>query len=157
MASRTRAASAAQSRGADAVTSAGQARECARYRNELARHRVVTADGADYVVATTDERHLDRGFTTAAFPVSRGYLVMMRQPLCVLSSAADDDARAQHALLVRVLVEAGTAVVRARRRSAIWRQAERSARSESAEAMPRIDLSDLTAPVTSRRPANLRA
>jgi hypothetical protein len=99
-------------------------RPCATYRGELARHRVITADGLDYVVATVDES--GRGYMTAAYPVAHGYLVMLRQPLCELRSANDAAAEAQHAQLVNVLAELGTAVVRARRRSAAWRQAERN-------------------------------
>lgn len=105
----------------------GSVRACPAYRGELARHRLVTADGLDYVVATADERSRGRGLVTAAYPVVRGYLIMMRQPLCTLLSADEDEAREQHALLVRVLAEGGTGVVRARRRSAAWRRAERTA------------------------------
>ncbi len=104
----------------------GSVRACATYRGELARHRLVTADGADYVVATSDERRQQQGFITAAYPVSRGYLVLMRQPLCVLASRDEAEARRQHSLLVMVLLEAGTGVVQARRRSAAWRRAERT-------------------------------
>jgi hypothetical protein len=155
MASRRRSEHAAASKNADAAAAAGQARECARYRNELARHRVLTADGLDYVVATVDERHLGRGYTTAAYPVSRGYLVMMRQPLCVLASREDDEAHSQHGLLVRALVEAGTGVVRARRRSAAWRRAERSGRGEGGSDLLSLDLRDLAAPVAPQRLATV--
>ncbi len=50
----------------------------------------------------------------------------MRQPLCVLASRDEAEARRQHSLLVMVLLEAGTGVVQARRRSAAWRRAERT-------------------------------
>lgn len=79
----------------------------------------------DYVVATADERRQGRGFVTSALPVVRGYLVMMRQPLCALTSATEEAAYNQHTLLVNVLVESGTRVVKARRNSAAWRRAER--------------------------------
>jgi hypothetical protein len=150
MASHTRAASAAGNvrTGTDALPA--HVRECTRYRGELARHRVLTADGQDYVVATLDERNRDRGFTTAAYPVSRGYLVMMRQPLCVLPSRDEDAARAQHDLLARVLAEAGTGVVRARRRSAAWRKAERAAQGDVVDRLAEIDPFDLA---PSARPA----
>ena len=62
----------------------GSVRPCAPYRGELARHRLITADGHDYVVATTRAQGAQRDYITAAYPVSRGYLVMMRQPLCEL-------------------------------------------------------------------------
>lgn len=105
----------------------GTVRPCETYRGELVRHRVITADGMDYMVATADERHFGREFVTAAYPVSRGYLVMMRQPLCTIPSRDAETALEEHTLLVQVLAEAGTRVVRARRRSAAWRRAERCA------------------------------
>ena len=132
-------------------------RQCERYRGELARHRVLTADGADYVVATADERHLNRAFTTAAYPVSRGYLVMMRQPLCVLTSQDAAAALGQHELLVRVLADVGTGVVRARRRSAAWRRAERSVQGERLEASDDLDLHDLAPSAQPTRTAEVPA
>src|SRR5579859_5069635 len=64
----------------------GSVRPCSTYRGELARHRVITADGADYLITTSDERRQGSAFVTAAYPVARGYLIMMRQPLCALES-----------------------------------------------------------------------
>jgi hypothetical protein len=63
----------------------------------------------------------------------------------------------QHTLLLTVMVEAGTGVVRARRRSAAWRRAERTVESVGAEPAQThseiIHLSDLltvaTAPMAS--------
>lgn len=127
----------------------GSVRACAAYRGELARHRVITADGLDYVVTTTDLSRQSRGFVTTAYPVVRGYLVMMRQPLCELTCADDAPAREQHALLVRVLAEAGTGVVRARRRSAAWRRAERTVGAEQVDADDGMTLRDLVMPATS--------
>ncbi len=133
----------------------GSARECPTYRGELARHRVVTADGADYLITTADERRHRRGFVTAAYPVLRGYLIMMRQPLCALESQDETAALRQHRLLLEVMVESGTAVVRARRRSAAWRQAERTTEVAAPEATHGevIHLTDLVtlavAPMTS--------
>jgi hypothetical protein len=124
MARRVRITSAAAPAPEAQVPRAGSARACALFRGELARHRVITADGLDYVVTSAVER--GQGYVTAAYPVARGYLVMMRQPLCLLNSVDDAAARAQHALLVRVLTQGGTGVVRARRRSAAWRRAERT-------------------------------
>src|SRR5262245_32215329 len=118
----------------DCGVAAGAVRPCPPYRGELARDRGVPADALDYVVATADERRQGRGYVSAAFPVARGYLVMMRQPLCALPQADEAAAREQHALLVRVLAEAGTGVVRARRRSAAWRRAERTVESPAGAA-----------------------
>ena len=105
---------------------AGSVRSCAAQRGELWRHRVITAaDGLDYLVATTDERHRKQGYVTACFPVASGYLVMYRQPLCALPSADEAEASERHTLLLTVLAEGGTRVVRARRNLAAWRRAER--------------------------------
>ncbi|HEY7983921.1 MAG TPA: hypothetical protein VID73_07135 [Ktedonobacterales bacterium] len=125
----------------------GSVRPCSTYRGELARHRVITADGADYLITTADERRQGRGYVTAAYPVARGYLIMMRQPLCALESLDEAAALRQHALLLDVMVESGTGVVRARRRSAAFRRAERTVETVTVEAAPAMSaafhLSDL--------------
>jgi hypothetical protein len=126
MARRPRTTTAAAHTVEDHGPRAGSVRACELYRGELARHRVITADGADYLVATADERRRSQGYVTAAYPVARGYLVMMRQPLCVLTSADEVAAREQHSLLIRALTHGGTGVVKARRRSAAWRREERT-------------------------------
>lgn len=102
----------------------GSVRQCKPYAGELARHRVVSADGQDYVVATYAERAGQRVYLTGAYPVNRGYLVMLCQPLYESRSAAETDAREQHEQLVRVLAEAGVKVVRARRTLANRRHIE---------------------------------
>jgi hypothetical protein len=112
----------------------GSVRQCPPYRGELARHRVISADGLDYLITTVDERRQGHGYVTAAYPVARGYLIMMRQPLCALECLDATEAQRQHALLIEVMVTAGTGVVRARRRSAAWRHAERTV--ETAAATP---------------------
>jgi hypothetical protein len=109
----------------------GSVRPCAAYRGELLRHRLITADGHDYVVATARAQGERRNYTTGAYPVARGYLVMMRQPLCELRS--DDEATAQerHEQLVRVLAEAGVRLVRARRALAARHRCEQITLQES--------------------------
>lgn len=101
----------------------GSARACLPYRDELLRHRVITADGHDYVVATLQARR-EGSLVTSAYPVQHGYLVLVRQPLCETRSAGEEEAREAHAQLVRVLAEAGTGVVRARRMLAARSRAE---------------------------------
>src|SRR5262249_26205444 len=86
----------------------GSIRPCVPYRGELARHRLITADGSDYVVATLFEaRRNESSYLTGAYPVTRGYLVMMRQPLYEIRSADEVTACSQHERLVSVLAEAG--------------------------------------------------
>lgn len=102
----------------------GSVRACALYRGELARHRVITSDGCDYVVATVREPRAALPFVTGAYPVVRGYLVMMRQPLYEVRSPDEIAALDEHERLVRVLAEAGVKVVRARKQLAARQRAE---------------------------------
>lgn len=103
----------------------GSARECLPYAGEQARHRVVTADGHDYVVATTRAPGAREAYVTGAYPVTRGYLVMVRQPLCELRSLDATEAAERHEQLVRVLAEAGVQLVRAQRALAARHHSER--------------------------------
>ena len=112
----------------------GSVRECPPYVGELARTRVITADGLDYVVATAPNTRSGQGFLTSAYPVSHGYLVMMRQPLCDLPSESRDQARVLHMQLTQALAEAGVRLVRARHTLAARRRAER-VEAECAEAL----------------------
>lgn len=102
----------------------GSVRACVPYGGELARHRLITADGHDYVVATVHLSTRKQPYTTGAYPVSRGYLIMVRQPLYEVKSVDADAAREQHEQLVSVLVEAGVGVVRARRALTARQRAE---------------------------------
>ena len=102
----------------------GSVRACALYRGELARHRVISSDGCDYVVATVREGRAALPFVTGAYPVVRGYLVMMRQPLYEARSASEEAALDEHERLVSVLAEAGVKVVRARKQLAARQRAE---------------------------------
>lgn len=102
----------------------GSVRVCVPYGGELARHRLITADGHDYVVATVHLPTRKQPYTTGAYPVSRGYLVMVRQPLYEVKSLDAGAAHEQHEQLVSVLVEAGVGVVRARRALAARQRAE---------------------------------
>lgn len=104
----------------------GSVRTCIPYAGELARHRLITADGLDYIVATTQQSKRTQHYVTGAYPVTRGYLVMLRQPLCEVRTESAEAAHAEHDALVQVLAEAGVSVVRARRILAARRRAERA-------------------------------
>lgn len=101
----------------------GTTRACLPYRDEVLRHRVITADGHDFAVATLYSVHAGC-YLTCAYPVQHGYLVLVRQALCETRAASEEEARASHAQLLRVLAEAGTGVVRARRNLAARSRAE---------------------------------
>jgi hypothetical protein len=102
----------------------GGVRACRPYADELLRSRVFTADGQDYIVTTSTDIRAGQGYLTGAYPVSRGYLVMMRQPLCEFHHADAAAARERHAQLASVLAEAGVRVVRARASLAARKRAE---------------------------------
>jgi hypothetical protein len=101
----------------------GSVRPCTLYAGELARHRVITGDGFDYVVATVREGR-QAACVTGAYPVVRGYLVMMRQPLYEVRQDSAELALEEHERLVSVLAEAGVRVVRARKLLAARQRAE---------------------------------
>ena len=102
----------------------GGVRACLTYADELLRSRVITADGQDYIVTTSTDIRAGQGYLTGAYPVSRGYLVMLRQPLCEFHHADAEAARERHAQLASVLAEAGVRVVRARASLAARKRAE---------------------------------
>jgi hypothetical protein len=109
-----------------AVESMGCVRTCLPYADELLRSRVLTADGQDYIVTTSADVRAGQGFLTGAYPVSRGYLVMMRQPLCEFHHADADSALERHRQLANVLAEAGVRVVRGRASLAARKRVETS-------------------------------
>lgn len=104
----------------------GGVRSCLPYADELLRSRVMTADGQDYIVTTSLDIRAGQGYLTGAYPVSRGYLVMMRQPLCEFHHADGESARERHIQLANVLAEAGVRVVRGRASLAARKRAETS-------------------------------
>jgi len=120
----------AGSAGAPAQTRAGVAmggvRSCLTYADELLRSRVLTADGQDYIVTTSIDIRAGQGYLTGAYPVSRGYLVMLRQPLCEFHHGDEDAARERHRQLATVLAETGVRVVRGRASLAARKRAETS-------------------------------
>lgn len=106
--------------------STGSVRNCLPYADELLRSRVLTADGQDYIVTTSSDIRAGQGYLTGAYPVSRGYLVMMRQPLCEFHHADAESASERHRQLANVLAEAGVKVVRGRASLFARRRAEAS-------------------------------
>jgi hypothetical protein len=100
----------------------GTVRRCALHRDEIARHRVISADGYDVVVTTIHSPQ--SAFLTGAYPVQHGYLVLIRQPYFEAQSATEEAAAEQHEQLVRALSSAGVGIVRARRRLAARQRAE---------------------------------
>lgn len=104
----------------------GSVRGCLLYADELLRSRVITADGQDYIVTTSSDIRAGQGYLTGAYPVSRGYLVMLRQPLCEFHHDDAASAQERHHQLANVLAEAGVRVVRGRASLAARKRAETS-------------------------------
>ncbi len=100
----------------------GTVRHCAPHPDELARDRVISADGYEVVVTTVHAPH--GAWLTGAYPVQQGYLVMICQPHFEARSATEEAAAEQHEQLVRALAGAGLGIVRARRRLAARQRAE---------------------------------
>jgi len=73
----------------------------ARYQTlDFARHIAASPDGKHYVVATFDDRHMGRGFVTAAYPQQNGYMTLVRLPAIELSSSNVETALQHHKDLV---------------------------------------------------------
>jgi hypothetical protein len=100
----------------------GTVLRCALHRDEIARHRVISADGYDVVVTTVHSPQ--SAYLTGAYPVQHGYLVLIRQPYFEAQSATEEAAAEQHKQLVHALAGAGVGIVRARRRLAARQRAE---------------------------------
>ena len=67
---------------------------------DFARHIAASPDGKHYVVATFDDRHMGRGFVTAAYPQQNGYMTLVRLPAIELSSSDVETALQRHKDLV---------------------------------------------------------
>ena len=92
------------------------------HRDEIERHRLISADGYDTVVTTIRAAH--GVYLTGAYPIQHGYLVMICQPYFEAQSATAQAAADEHEQLVRALSVAGVGIVRARRRLAARQRAE---------------------------------
>lgn len=63
---------------------------------DLARHTVIAPDNKRYVVATFDDKRLNRGYVTAAYLQQNNYLTLIRLPHYEVSSAKLEDAVKRH-------------------------------------------------------------
>lgn len=63
---------------------------------DLARHTVIDPDEKRYVVATFDDRRLDRGYVTAIYPQQNNYLTLVRLVIAEFSSATPEEAIQRH-------------------------------------------------------------
>jgi hypothetical protein len=70
---------------------------------DLARHVAVAPDGKHYVVASFDDKLLDRNYITAIYPQQYGYLTMVRLVVYEVSSPTPQQAIEQHIALIQAI------------------------------------------------------
>jgi hypothetical protein len=70
---------------------------------DLARHVAIAPDGKRYVVATFDDKRLDRDYVTVIYPQQYGYLTMIRLAVYEVSSATPQRAVEQHIALIQAI------------------------------------------------------
>lgn len=70
---------------------------------DVARHVALDPQGKRYVVATFDDRHIDRGYVTAVYPQQNGYLTLIRLRICELKSETRDGALQNHIQLIKTI------------------------------------------------------
>jgi hypothetical protein len=70
---------------------------------DVARHVAIDPNGKRYVVATFDDRHIDRGYVTAVYPQQNGYLTLVRLLVCELKSETRDGALLNHVQLINTI------------------------------------------------------
>ena len=63
---------------------------------DLARHVVISPDGKRFVVATSDDTHLGRGYITAVYPQQNDYLTLVRLTILQTVSKTPEDAIKRH-------------------------------------------------------------
>ena len=70
---------------------------------DLARHTVIAPDGKRFVVATFDDRRLERGYVTAIYPQQNDYLTLIRLVLAEFRSENPDAAIKRHISVVQAI------------------------------------------------------
>lgn len=63
---------------------------------DLARHVVISPDGRRFVVATSDDTRLGRGYITAVYPQQNDYLTLVRLTILETISNTPEEAIKRH-------------------------------------------------------------
>jgi len=63
---------------------------------DLARHVVISPDGRRFVVATSDDTHLGRGYITTVYPQQNDYLTLVRLTILETISKTPEEAIKRH-------------------------------------------------------------
>jgi hypothetical protein len=70
---------------------------------DLARHVATAPDGKSYVVATYDDRQMERGYVTSVYPQQGGYLTLLRLVVSEWRSEMPDEAIQRHITTVQAI------------------------------------------------------
>ena len=70
---------------------------------DVARNVALDPNGKRFVVATFDDRRVDRGYITAVYPQQAGYLTLVRLVICELKSETRDGALQHHVQLIQTI------------------------------------------------------
>ncbi len=63
---------------------------------DLARHTVIAPNGKRFVVATSDDTHLGRGYITNVYPQQNDYLTLVRLTILETTSNTPEEAIKRH-------------------------------------------------------------
>ncbi len=71
--------------------------------SDLARHVATAPDGKRYVVATFNDRYVDKSLITAIYPQQNGYLTLYRLMIYQIKSETVEDALQRHVAFVQAI------------------------------------------------------
>lgn len=70
---------------------------------DLARHTVIAPDGKRFVVATSNDVHLGRGYVTAVHPQQNNYLTLVRLTILEVTTKTPEEAIKRHTNVARAI------------------------------------------------------
>src|SRR5437763_12694616 len=70
---------------------------------DLARHTVISPDGKRFVVATSNDVHLGRGYVTAVHPQQNNYLTLVRLTILEVTTKTPEEAIKRHTNVARAI------------------------------------------------------
>jgi hypothetical protein len=71
--------------------------------SDLARHVAIAPDGLRYVVATFNDKYVDKSLVTAIYPQQNGYLTLYRLLVFQIKSETTEDALQRHVAFVQAI------------------------------------------------------
>jgi hypothetical protein len=70
---------------------------------DIARHVVIAPDGRRYVVATTDDTRLQKGYVTSVYPQQSDYLTLLRLVVLEVTSQTAEEGIQRHISVVQAI------------------------------------------------------